>query len=172
MFIKIIHHNVRNWINPIHINDMSNYYISQDPHIITLNSHSITKTDKFVKLFGYSGFTQNKQQAAGVAILIKHNIPHIFHTNTTNKNIMAATITTKQGKLTIVTFYRPLRQDTLPQTDILHFLNFNNPTIILTDANVKHQNFGHNNSERLGKLLKNFNSNTNLHFIGPDFNTY
>ena len=172
MFIKIIHHNVRNWINPVHINDLSNYYISQDPHIITINSHSITRTDKFVKLFGYSGYTKNKQQAAGVAILIKHNIPHTFHTNSTNENIIAATITTNQGKLTIVTFYRPPRQDTLPLTDILNFLNFNNPTIILADANVRHQTFGHNNSDRLGRLLKHFNLNTNLHFIGPNFNTY
>ena len=172
MRIKIIHHNVRNWINPTHINELSNYYITQDPHIITINSHSITKTDKFVKLYGYSGYTKHKQRAAGVAILVKFNIPHTFHTETINDNIMATTINTTQGKITIVTFYRPPRQDTLPLTDITNFLNYNNPTIILGDANVKHQNFGHNNSDRLGKLLNNFNQNTNLHYIGPDFNTY
>ena len=82
---------------------------------------------------------------------------------------MAATIKTNQGKFTIVTFYCPLRQDTLSLTDILNFLNFQNPTIILADANVKHQTFGHNNSDRLGKLLKNFNQNNNLYYIGPDF---
>ena len=172
MFINIIHHNVRHWVNPIHINELSNYYISQDPHIITINSHSITKPDKFVKLFGYSGYTRHKQISAGVAILIKYNIHHTFHTDTNNNNIMAATINTKHGKITIVTFYRPPRQDTLPLTDLIHFLNFNNTTIILADANIKHQNFGHNNSDRLGKLLKNFTLNTNLHLIGPDFNTY
>ena len=172
MSIKIIHHNVRNWVNPSHINELCNYYITQDPHIITINSHSIIKADKFVKLFGYSGYTKHKQRAAGVAMLIKHNIPHTFHTDTINDNIMAATINSTHGKITIVTFYRPPRQDTLPLTDIIHFLNYNNPTIILTDANIKHQNFGHNTSDRLGKLLNNFNLNTNLHFIGPDFNTY
>ena len=172
MSIKIIHHNVRHWVNPIHINENSNYYISQDPHIITINSHSITKADKFVKLYGYSGYTKHKQLSAGVAILIKYNIPHTFHTDTTNDNIMAATINTIHGKITIVTFYRPPRQDTLPLTDIIRFLNFNNPTIILADANIKHQNFGHNNSDRLGKLLNNIILNTNLHYIGPDFYTY
>ena len=47
----------------------------------------------------------------------------------------------------------PPRQKTLPLMDILHFLKFNNPTIILTDANVKHRNFGHTSSNELGKLL-------------------
>ena len=107
MRIKIIHHNVRNWINPTHINELSNYYITQDPHIITINSHSIIKTDKFVKLYGYSGYTKHKQRAAGVAILVKFNIPHTFHTETINDNIMATTINTTQGKITIITFYRP-----------------------------------------------------------------
>ena len=172
MIIKIIHHNVRNWVNPIHINEISNYYLSQNADIITINSHSIIRQDKFVKLYNYSGYTKNKQQHAGVAILIKQNIQHTFHTNTTNDNIMAATIKTNQGKLTIVTFYRPPRQDTLPLTDILNFLHFQNPTIILADANVKHHIFGHNNTDRLGKLLNKFNRNTNLHYIGPDFQTY
>ena len=50
MIMKIIHHNVRNWINPIHINENNNYYLSQDAEIITINSHSIIKTDKLVKI--------------------------------------------------------------------------------------------------------------------------
>ena len=56
--------------------------------------------------------------------------------------------------------------------DILHFLKFNNPTIILTDANVKHRNFGHTSSDELGKLLNRFNLSHGLHFMGPDFHTF
>ena len=174
MKIKIIHHNVRHWINPMNINENSNFYLSKDPDIITINSHSIRDTRKNVKLFNYSGYTKNKinQAGSGVAILVKQNIQHIFHTNTINENIMAVTIDTTHGKLTIITFYRPPRQDTLPLTDIQNFLNYNHPTIILADANIKHPHFGHNNSNRLGTLLNNFNNTVDLHYIGPNFNTF
>ena len=91
---------------------MSNYLLKEDPDIITLNSHSITNPDKNVKLVNYSAYTKNKQMDSGVAILIKKDIPHTFHINTSNNNILAATVQTKQGKLKIITFYLPPKQKT------------------------------------------------------------
>ena len=147
MRLKIIHLNVRHWINTENINVICNYFLQQYPDVITINSHSITKTDKYVKLANYLAYTKNKEKHAGVAILIKKEIPHIFHTNTMNKNILAANLQTRQNKLTIITFYRPPRQSNLPLMDINNYLQYNNPTLILADANIKHQHFGHSTTD-------------------------
>ena len=114
MKIKIIHLNVRHWINTHKINMMSNYFLKEDPDIITLNAHSIIKSDKNVKLVNYSAFTKNKQIDRGITILIKKDIPHTFHTDTYNNNVLAVTKQTRQGKMRIITFYRPPRQKDLP----------------------------------------------------------
>ena len=172
MRLKIIHHNVRSWTDPNNINELSRYYIKEDADIITINSHNIIAPDKHVKLFGYSGYTQNKERHAGVAILVKQHIPHTFHHKTRDKNTLAATITTHHGKISIITFYRPPRQEHLPLLDIQNILQQGNPTIILTDANAKHINFGHKNSDKTGKLLKNLCDTLHLHYLGPDFNTF
>ena len=100
MRLQLIYKNVRNWTNFTNAQIMSNYYIKIDPDVITINGHSITQQNKNVKLLNYSGFTKNKQAHSGVVILMKSKIQHIFHTNTTNKNIMAATIFTTKGKIT------------------------------------------------------------------------
>ena len=159
MKLKIIHHNVRLWNNPDNINQNSNYYIQEDADIITINLHDITKQDKYVKLHEYSAYTKNKERNSGVAILIKHNIIHTFHHITTNKNTLAATVNTSHGKITIITFYRPPRHKFLPILDIQKFLNYNNPT-------------QHNTTDKTGKLLKNLCTTLNLHYLGPDFNTF
>ena len=172
MRLKILHHNVRSWTNPIHINENCRHYLKEDADVITINSHNITAQDKHVKLFGYSGYTKNKERYAGVAILIKQHIPHIFHHNTRDKNTLAATITTHHGKITILTFYRPPRQEHLPLLDIQHILNLGNPTLILTDANSKHRNFGHSTSNNTGKILKDICNTLSLHYLGPNFNTF
>ena len=78
MRINLIHHNVRSWTNFNNRQALSNYYLSNNPDIITINSHSITNNNKFVKLLHYSGYTKNKEAHAGVAILIKYNIPTFF----------------------------------------------------------------------------------------------
>ena len=172
MRLHLIHHNVRSWANFCNVQILSNYYLKSNPDIITINSHGITQQHKNVKLLHYSGYTKNKQLQSGVAILIKSHIQHTFHTNTTNNNIMAATIHTTQGKITIITLYRPPRDDFLPLMDLQKFLNFNNPTIIIADFNIHHRNFGHSTTDKQGKIFNKFIIEKNLQYIGPNFNTY
>ena len=124
MKLHLIHHNVRSWANFSKAQLLSNYYLKNDPDVITINSHGLVQPNKNVKLLHYSAYTKNKQLNSGVAMLIKANIQHTFHTNTNNNNIMAATIYTSGGKVTIVTFYRPPRDNFLPLMDLQHFLNF------------------------------------------------
>ena len=172
MRLKIIHHNVRNWVNPLYKNVLSNIYLKEDPDVITVNSHGIIRQDKHVKLFNYSGYTKNRELNSGVAILVKSSIPHTFHTDTINNNIMAVSLFLNHTKLTIVTFYRPFRQDSLPLVDLKKFINFGNPTLIMTDANVKNTHYGHTTTNEMGILLERFNQLHNLHFLGPRFNTF
>ena len=172
MRIHLIHQNVRCWSNYTNAQILSNYYLSKDPDVITINGHSISQQHKNIKLLNYSGFTKNKQAHSGVAILIKSNIQHIFHTNTFNKNIMAATIYTMKGKVTIITFYRPPRDNFLPLMDLQSLLNLNNPTIILADTNIFNKHFGHPRTDKLGRTLHKFMVEKDLHFLGPHFKTY
>ena len=71
MRLKIIHLNVRSWTDPQNINNKGNYFLQQNPDIITINVHSITRQDKNVKLANYSAITINKENHAGVAIIVK-----------------------------------------------------------------------------------------------------
>ena len=75
--------------------------MSEDLDIITINAHSITDRNKFVKIINYSGHTTNGEQRAGSAILVKRKIPHTFHISTVDKNMMAVTMHTNQTKLTM-----------------------------------------------------------------------
>ena len=137
MKIKIIHYNVWHWTNFHNINMMCNYFLKEDPDIITINSHSTTKSDKNVKLANYSALTKNNQMNSRVAILVKKDIPHTFHTDIHNNNVLAVRVQSTQGKMRIITFYRPPRQKDLPLMDINNFIQQNIPTLILADANIK-----------------------------------
>ena len=148
----------------MHKNVLSNIYLKEDPEIVTINSHGITNLDNHVKLFNYSGFTQNREQNAGVAILVKSSIPHTFHSNTVNQNIMAVSLFLNQVKITIVTYYRPPRQNALPLVDLKKFLDYGNPTLILADANIKNTFYGHTTTNEMGMLLERFNQINNVHF--------
>ena len=172
MKLKILHHNVRAWQGYSNRTILSNYYLSEDPDVITLNEHGITHPNTYIKLYGYKGYTKGITHHAGVAILIRRNIQHKLHTKTTNPDIMAATLSTSKGKILVVTFYRPPRNNYLPLTDLQNFLNLNLPTIITADANIKHSFLGHNTSDRLGKLFTKFCQINNLHFMGPSFSTF
>ena len=85
---------------------------------------------------------------------------------------MAATILTTKGKVIVITFYRPPRDNFLPLIDLQNYLDYNNPTIIVADCNSHHQMFGHNSTDRLGRILYKFTQDKNLQFLGPHFNTY
>ena len=61
---------MRHWINSHKINMMSNYLLKEDPDVTAINAHSITKSDRNVKLVNYSALTKNKQKDSGVALYI------------------------------------------------------------------------------------------------------
>ena len=85
---------------------------------------------------------------------------------------MAVSLFLNQVKITIVTYYRPPRQDALPLVDLKKFLDYGNPTLILPDANIKNTFYGHTTTNEMGMLLERFNQINNVHFLGPTFNTF
>ena len=69
--MKIIQHNVQAWTFNRR-NELSNYYMKEDPDIILLNSTCQTDQNR-IKIFGYNVHQRNKwnENHAGVAIAIK-----------------------------------------------------------------------------------------------------
>ena len=85
MKLKICHHNVRHW--GIHKNMLSNYYISNDFDVISINSHGLnTENNEFLKIFGYSNITTGSELHAGTAILIKSKYIHTHYKSEIDKN--------------------------------------------------------------------------------------
>ena len=171
MKLNICQNNVRHW--GLHKNMLSNYYLSHDFDIITINSHGLnTENSEFIKIFGYSNITTGNELHAASAILIKSKYIHTNYRSNIDKNSSYSIINTDKGKILIFTFYRPPRIKLLPLMEIQRVLQFNLPVIILADANLHHKDFGHKNNDDLGKQFKNFLNKNNLFFLGPNFHTF
>ena len=169
--LNIISHNIRAWTQN-NKNELSNYYLTNNPDIVAMQSHGIRDQTKYIKLFGFSGHTSGNEAHSGVATLTKYNIKHTFHSNTWDINTLATTIETTRGPICVINFYRPPRQDYLPLMELQRHLDRDIPTLILTDANVGHRFFGHNNNTPLGTIFKKFCRDKELHFTGPNFKTF
>ena len=171
MRLDIIHHNVRHWGH--HKNDLSNYYLQHNPDVISINSHGLnTDSNKFVKIFSYSNLTSGTGLHSGTALLTRTNIKHAHFKSTMDPNSLYSIIHSDHGKILIFSLYRPPRINALPLIDIKNALNLGLPTIIVGDFNIKHTNFGHNNSDNLGNLFNTFANQNSLHFLGPNFKTF
>ena len=106
MKLNICHHNVRHW--GLHKNMLSNYYLSHDFDIITINSHGLNSENReFIKIFGYSNITTGNELHAASAILIKSKYIHTNYRSNIDKNSSYSIINTDKGKILIFTFYRP-----------------------------------------------------------------
>ena len=85
---------------------------------------------------------------------------------------MVVSLFLNQTKITVITYYKPFRQDSLPLVDLQKFMNFGNPTLIIADANIKNIHYGHTTTNDMRKLLERFNHKHNLHFLGQRFDTF
>ena len=129
--LTIIQHNVRNWTNNRFA--YSNIYNNINPDIILINEHSI-KTGNSLKIFNYNTIVNNKKNEhhSGSAIAIRKNIIYRLHDDF-HTDLLAITIETIQGPITIATTYNPPRDDYLNYIDFHKLLHDNRPTIILAD---------------------------------------
>jgi hypothetical protein len=151
---------------------LSNIYNTIDPDIILINDHSLTN-NQTLKIFNYNTFYTNKNNElhAGVAIAVKRHIPFKLHDNF-HSDMLAITIDTQQGPITIGTTYTPPRTNYLHYIDFYTLLNRTHPVYFLGDINAKHRILGHTNNNNRGKHLNSIITRHKCKHIGPYFPTF
>lgn len=167
--LTIVQHNVNTWTNKRH--SLCNIYNKILPDIIILNDTSID--DKFrLTIFNYNTYQCNKTNLPhrGVAIAIRHNINHRLDDDF-HSDILAVTIETRQGPLTIATTYIPPKAPYINFIDFLKLLNNQHPTYMIGDLNARYQFFGHNDSTPVGRNLKTLFDTDKARYVGPNFPT-
>ena len=129
----VLQHNVNVWNDKQHA--LTNIYNNCDPDMILLNDHSMTD-DKLVKIFNFNIHQSNKTNChhRGTAIAIKKTLQYRLHDDF-ETDLLAVTVTTRQGPITIATDYIPPNSPYLHYIDYLTLLNRTNPVYILGDLN-------------------------------------
>ena len=165
--LKIIQHNVLSWTFTRR-NELCNYYFSEDPDIILLNS--IGKNS--VKIHGYCSYLKNtpNEDHAGIAIAVKRNIPAQL-LDDFSEDVLAIQIQTTRGHIIVATTYVPPRRPVLPEEDILKIMRKNIPCYILADFNATHAALGHPSTNALGRRISRLIDNDLVSFLGPEFPT-
>ena len=168
--LTIIQHNVRNWRNNKHV--FANIYNNFNPEIILLNETSLTGNQS-LKIFNYNVFKSNKpnERNRGTAIAIRRDLqPRLdddYHTD-----LIAITIETTQGPITIATNYIPPRDGFINYIDFHRLFRQIHPIIFIGDLNAKHRHLRHGSTNYIGRQIKTINNKYELTHNGPDFPTY
>ena len=102
--IKIIQHNVLHWTKERSV-ELSNYYRSENPHIILINSTSVINEDK-IKIYNYNIIQKNflNERSAGIAIAIRKNIKYRALDDFVD-DILGIELRTSKGPIIILTNY-------------------------------------------------------------------
>ena len=168
--LKIIQHNVRHWHNNRFT--LANIYNHIDPDIILINDHSITDNNTPLKIFNYNVHTCNKDNTihSGAAIAIKRHIPYKLHDNF-HTDMLAITIDSQQGPITIGTTYIPPRTGYINYIDFHTLFNRSHPVYLLADLNARHTTLGNSSSNHVGKQIHSLITRHKCTHIGPYFPT-
>ena len=166
--LKIIHLYLRNLNNKLH--ELKLFIRSHEPDIITLNktfkinintripNYTITQPTNNLntRIPNYTITQPTNNTDKGVAIIHKNNINidilEPITTTTPSKNLQhSIQIHTPTDTIQIATLYCPQKQ---PSTEIIEGIaNRHDKTIITGDFNSKHEDFGHNTSDKSGRTL-------------------
>ena len=87
-------------------------------------------------------------------------------------DLLAVTIESRQGPITIATDYIPLNSPILHYINYLSLHNRDEPVYILGDVNVAHRIFGHNDYNPVQRNMKTLIAIDKCRHEGPDFPTY
>lgn len=168
--LSVIQHNVQGWSN--NRISLSNIYNTIDPDIILLNETSI-RDQQTLKIFNYNTYATNhdNEQYAGAAIAIKKSITAKIHDNFYS-NMLAATIETSTGPITIATAYVPPRENYLNFIDFNKIFKKNTPVYFLGDINAAHSILGHTHNNNRGRHLYTLIQENKCQHIGPHFTTW
>ena len=166
--ISILQHNVCTWNNKKY--ELYNTYRHINPDIILINDHGLCD-GKEIKLQNYVTYTCNRQNTLhkGTAIAIKQNIEHII--NNFETDLIAVTVQTRQGPITIATDYIP-PNSYMHGPDYQSLISYTHPVYLIADLNARHQILGTSNNNTVGKNLYRYISVGKLQHIGPNFPTF
>ena len=150
--LTILQHNVNIWNDKRH--SLTNIYNDHDPDIILINDHSLNDNNR-LKIFNYNVHQCNKTNGyhRGTAIAIKKDLNYRL-LDDFETDLLAVTIDTRQGPITVATDYIPPNSPFLHFIDYLSLLKRTEPVYILGDLNARHRFFGHNNNNTIGRNLK------------------
>ena len=123
--LTVLQHNVNCWNHKRHA--LTNIYNQTDPDIIFLNDHSLTD-DKRLKIFNYNVHQNNKSNGIhkGSAIAIKKDLDYKL-LDDFETDLLAVTIESRQGPITIATDYIHPNSPFLQYIDYLSLLNRDKP---------------------------------------------
>ena len=172
--IKIAHHNIRGITNKL---TSLNIFIQQHkPHIITFNE-TLLKTKKNYIIPGYKLSFPKVITGQGVAIAYMNSIKNVeeleqIKTTKPTENIHHSILINTEDKqqFQITTIYCPTKN---PSEELIDKIsNRYKNTIITGDFNSKHENFGHDKTDKHGNILVNTterNEYTKLNDNQPTF---
>lgn len=168
--LTILQHNVHHWQSKKIA--LCNIYNRIDPDIILINSTCNTDSDSF-KIFNYNTFQCNKNNTchSGIGIAIRKNIPFRL-IDDFYSDLLAITINTAQGNITIATTYIPPREQFINFIDFNKLLNRPEPTYLIADLNAKHRILGNTYNNKVGKSINLLIEQHKCIYIGPNFPTY
>ena len=168
--ITIIQHNVNHWRNKKY--ELSNVYRNINPDIILLNDTGMTAEER-IKIPYFDTYQSNKQgrQHRGTAIAIRSNLKYTLHDDF-ETDILAVTIETRQGPITVATDYLAPNTEYLHYVDWNYLLNRRYPVYILGDLNARHQLLGNPDHNPVGQGLATLIRNNKLRHLGPTFPTF
>ena len=171
MGIKVLQVNIQHW-------DNNHYFLkyslsNNNPDVILLNELSL-KPNSIPKITGYKCIYKCPERFTGVAIFVKCIHKHFF-IEFDNDHILATRLFTNLGPINIVTCYTTPRFNHHPTKEINKILDSNLPTVLIGDFNAKHaffDNCSQGNADIRGNQLYSLCMARNLHYLGPNFNTY
>ena len=167
----IVSQNVLAWI-PARRYELGNYYRTQDPDVILLNSTGLKHQDN-IKIWGYNTYHCNKsnENSSGIAIAVRKGIEHRLD-DEYQDNVLSVKLNTSKGPVELLTTYSPPRRPNIPVEDILKSARKPHPVYILADLNAAHQSLGHNYNNHKGTRIATLIDRGLLSHLGPNFPTW
>ena len=167
--LKIIQHNCNTWQNKRF--ELINTYKRLCPDIILLNDTG-NLDGVTLKIPSFDVHTRNTTNRVhgGTAIAIRSTIKYRLHDDF-ESDLLAVTVETRQGPLTIATDYIPPSVGYINFIDYNYLLNRRYPVYLLGDLNARHTILGHSNNNTVGNNLAQLINQNRARHLGPHFPT-
>ena len=173
--LNIIQHNVQNYATNKKL--LHDIWADNSPDVILLNSTGLMHDD-VIQFPNYSTIQTPQQIHSGSAILVKNSLRHRQIHTTGNEQLLAVNIFTSEGIITLSTFYRVFDNNKehhlIPHHAFNKLFQRKNPVFFLGDLNLNLTEQGYKRDNSEGKIFKKLcqEKNSNIHHVGPTFNTY